>query len=76
MVSLGGLIREIKGRAWQQARSIGGLQWQAKYYDHVLRGCENPITIAQYVINNPVRKDLIDRWDEWPWTYVDPDLLP
>jgi hypothetical protein len=30
--------------------------------------------IVLYIINNPVKAGLVDDWNDWPFTYVNPEL--
>jgi len=32
--------------------------WQPSYYDHILRKDEDILSVAMYIVNNPVRKGL------------------
>ncbi|MFO7976445.1 MAG: transposase [Candidatus Hydrogenedentota bacterium] len=73
--SLGDVVREVKGRSLLRVRGIGRVRWQARFYDHVVRNWEDPAKIARYMVNNPVRAEMIEDWAQWPWTYVDPDLI-
>jgi REP element-mobilizing transposase RayT len=45
-----------------------GKLWQRDYYDHLVRHSESLLAIAQYILNNPVRKGLAATADEWPWS--------
>jgi REP element-mobilizing transposase RayT len=29
---------------------------------------------AYYVVENPVRAGHCERWEDWPWSYLSPDL--
>ena len=42
-------------------------RWQKDFYDHVIRKEENLISIARYILDNPVRKGLVARWDDYPF---------
>lgn len=46
-----------------------GAFWQAESYDHVIRDEEEWQRIVWYVLNNPVKANLVRDWREWPWTY-------
>ena len=39
--------------------------WQASFWDHFLRGDERLEQVIEYVLNNPVRTGLVERWDEY-----------
>ena len=40
--------------------------WQESYFDHVLRDDEETNTAVKYVLENPVRKGLVTRFEEYP----------
>jgi putative transposase len=42
-------------------------KWQKDFYDHVIRKEENLISIARYILDNPVRKGLVAHWDDYPF---------
>ena len=44
--------------------------WQASFYDHAIREDEDLRQAAEYILANPVRKGLCERWDEYPYNYV------
>ncbi len=50
-----------------------GLLWQKSSYDRVIRYNESVQEAVSYVLNNPVRKGLMKRWDDYPnSSVVDP----
>jgi putative transposase len=55
-------------------RSYGVEQlWQKNFYDHVIRKDELLIKVAEYIINNPVRKGIVTEWKEYPYSrMIDP----
>ena len=47
--------------------------WQKNFYDHVVRKEESIFKIADYILNNPVRKGMVLRWEAYPYSrMVDP----
>ena len=36
--------------------------WQPSYHDHILRKDEDILSVAQYILNNPVRKKLVEHF--------------
>jgi hypothetical protein len=42
--------------------------WQESYFDHIVRDEESVARQVCYVLNNPVRAGLVNRWDEWPYS--------
>lgn len=48
--------------------NIGKL-WQRSFYDHALRKDEDIETVVRYIINNPVRKELVTDWRKYPYSW-------
>lgn len=46
--------------------------WQRDFFDHRLRGGENPRQKAEYIENNPVRAGLVARPEDWPYVWRAP----
>lgn len=67
--SLVGLMRSVKGRFSARARRLGVERvWQATFHDHLLREGERLEAVIRYVLDNPVRGGLVERWEEYPWS--------
>ena len=47
--------------------SNSGIQWQDNYFDHRIRSEGEFAEKCQYIRMNPVRKELCDDMDKWPW---------
>ena len=45
-----------------------GRLWQHGFYDHILRQEENIKQVARYILDNPVRKGLIDDFRKYPFS--------
>jgi putative transposase len=43
----------------------GGKMWQSGYYDHVLRNDEDTYEVLKYILNNPVRKGLVNNYTDY-----------
>ena len=41
--------------------------WQRGFYEHILRKEENVADVAEYILNNPVRKGLVEEMDQYGW---------
>jgi putative transposase len=53
-------------KAGLKPSSTGAIKlWQTSYYDHVLRGEEDILTIARYIFDNPVRKKLVEHYRDY-----------
>ena len=64
------LVREIKSLstrlAWQRGHK--GAIWQRSFYDHFLRRDEDCMVTAKYIIGNPVRKGIVECWEDYPFS--------
>ena len=64
------LIRFLRKHtnAWLRER---GFEWQKQPHDHVLRQKDREKDAFQklvaYVLNNPVRRGCVERWEDWPY---------
>lgn len=47
-----------------------GRLWQARFFDHIIRNEQDFCETAEYIRMNPVRKGLVSRWEDWPFTGV------
>jgi len=63
-------VREIKSRSTKLAWQHGcqGIIWQRSFYDHFLRRDEDCMLVAEYIIDNPVRKGIVERWEDYPFS--------
>jgi REP element-mobilizing transposase RayT len=72
IVSLVEIMRAIKGASAHMInRRLGriGPVWQEESFDHVLRTSENLDAKIDYVLQNPVRKGLVDDWRCYRWVW-------
>jgi putative transposase len=64
------LVREIKSLstrlAWQHGHK--GAIWQRSFYDRFLRRDEDCTEIAKYIVHNPVRKGIVECWEDYPFS--------
>jgi putative transposase len=64
------LVRDIKSLstrlAWQQGYK--GAVWQRSFYDHFLRRDEDCTEVAKYILQNPVRSGIVERWQDYPFS--------
>ena len=73
-ISVLDFVNQFKGKStrigWKY--EIKGPLWQKRNYDHILRKEENLQEIADYIVNNPVRGGLVERWNQYPFCgYLD-----
>jgi REP element-mobilizing transposase RayT len=70
--ALAAIMHSLKRHTARQANRLLGREgsfWQHESYDHVVRGEVEQERVVAYVLNNPVKAELADRWEEWEWTY-------
>ncbi len=41
--------------------------WQKGFFDHIIRKEEGLLNVAKYILDNPVRKSLIENWQDYPF---------
>lgn len=71
--SLAEILGAIKGASAQltnQELSLAGRVWQTESFDRVLRSSESLDAKIAYILENPVRKGLVDRWNDYRWIWV------
>jgi REP element-mobilizing transposase RayT len=72
------IMNYIKGGSAFEANKIlnrKGRFWQPESYDHLVRNEKEFYNIVRYIANNPVKARLVQNWYEWPFTYVEQELL-
>ena len=60
-------IKGASAHKINQALSRSGKVWQTESFDHVVRSSMSLDSKVQYLLENPVRKSLVNRWQEYPW---------
>ena len=43
--------------------------WQKSFYDHITRGEEDLYNISRYILENPLRKSLVNDYREYPYSW-------
>lgn len=67
------IIKSIKGISAREANKLlekKGSFWQTESYDHIVRDETELGKIIKYVIYNPVKAKLIEKWADWEFTYL------
>jgi len=62
-------LNVFKGRTATILRKKGGFKkvWQRSAFDHIVRADEDLRSIVEYVMNNPVRKGIVEIGDHYPY---------
>ncbi len=67
------ILGSLKRHAARQANILlnrEGAFWQAESYDHLIRDRNELSRTIDYVLNNPVKANLISNWRDWKYSYV------
>ncbi|HXY14450.1 MAG TPA: hypothetical protein VEI26_08125 [Terriglobales bacterium] len=73
--ALAAILKLIKGtsaRSVNKLHSTSGPVWQEESFDHVLRSEESFVEKLDYMRQNPVRRGLVQRPDDYPWLWIEP----
>lgn len=66
------IMQSLKGftaRKCNLALGRSGQFWQHESYDHVVRNQAEWERTIKYVLNNPVKAGLVEKWQDWKWSY-------
>lgn len=72
------ILQELKSKTALKCNKIlnrTGAFWQHESYDHVVRDGNELSRIVNYVLNNPVKAGLCEKWEDWKWSYCNFELL-
>jgi len=62
-------IASAKQSARRRARAgVASPLWQKRYYDRNIRDAEEFAEKLRYIHRNPVRRDLVERPEDWKWS--------
>ena len=60
------MVKMFKQKTTHRVREGGrDLQWQKDFYDHIIREGEDYGAQVRYMLRNPVRRGLCERWEDW-----------
>ncbi|MGA7293668.1 MAG: hypothetical protein WBW85_14120 [Terriglobales bacterium] len=68
------ILKLIKGPAARSVNLLGGVHgalWQDESFDHVLRSNESFDEKLEYIRQNPVRRGLVAKPEEYEWLWVE-----
>lgn len=72
------ILKAIKGTSARSINKLSGRHgsvWQDESFDHVLRGDESFDETVDYIRQNPVRRRLVERPEDYEWLWIDPELI-
>jgi REP element-mobilizing transposase RayT len=70
-------LRLLKGstaRACNLKLNRSGQFWNHESYDHYVRDEQELERIIKYILDNPVKAELVEDWQKWQLTYINPEL--
>ena len=70
-------LKRIKGRTARLcnlALGRNGTFWHHESYDHVIRNQKEYERIIWYTLSNPVKAGLVEKWEDWRFTFVGQDV--
>ena len=68
--TLGMVVNRFKSVASKAVRRVApgiGPVWARAYHDHALRREDDILTVARYIVRNPVRAGLVRRVGDYPF---------
>jgi hypothetical protein len=68
-------IKRISGRKCNLVLNRNGKFWQDESYDRLVRDDKELYFIIQYVLMNPVNAGLVENWNDWKYTYCQPNYV-
>jgi putative transposase len=63
------IVRFKQKSGYFLSRNIKYVRWQKDFYDHILRKDDDLERHIFYILGNPVRKNLVDAWDKYPFSW-------
>ncbi len=73
-LSLSAILKALKGtsaRSINKFRESGGPVWQEESFDHVVRSEESFDEKVEYIRQNPVRRGLVKKPEDYAWLWVE-----
>jgi REP element-mobilizing transposase RayT len=79
IISLPEIMKTIKSASAHMInRQVGnhGAIWQEESFDRVVRSSESLDAKVAYILQNPVRKALVEDWRQYKWIWQPPEQNP
>lgn len=70
--SLSKIMKDFKSyttKIYRERMNQGGL-WQRGFYDHIVRKREDLMQICEYILDNPVRKGLVENSNDYEYSGI------
>ena len=68
-------INAFSGRECNKVLGLSGDFWQHESYDRLVRNGTELTNIIRYVLNNPIKAGLCEKWEDWKFSYVKEDYF-
>jgi len=65
--SLTAMYRFSKKSGFWLSQNYPRIKWQKDFFDHILRKDEDIKKHVRYILENPVRKGLVENWKDYPY---------
>ena len=65
------LLKGVSARSVNKLLDRSGPVWQEESFDHVLRSTESFIEKLEYIRQNPVRRGLVAKPEDYPWLWIE-----
>jgi REP element-mobilizing transposase RayT len=69
LIQIMGAIKGASAHLINKQLGRDGAVWQEESFDHVLRSSESLDAKIDYILQNPVRKGLVDDWRNYRWLW-------
>ena len=66
-------IKSFSAHQINRLRDSRGSIWQDERYDRIMRDEAEFLEKWQYIMNNPLKNELAQRWEDYPWLYIKND---
>jgi putative transposase len=66
------ILERVKGASAHRVNRLlarSGTLWQRESFDRMVRSEESLTQKRAYIFDNPVRKGLVARWEDYPWIW-------
>lgn len=73
------VMQHLKRNAAKMSNKVLGRTglpfWEDESYDHVVRDEKEFYRILNYILRNPIKAGFVKEWQNWPFTFIKPELL-
>jgi len=77
-VQVSELVQLIKGWTAREANQLiyrKGSFWFREYFDYWVRNQDELFNVFEYIRQNPVKAGLVEKAEQWQWTWVNPEYI-